>query len=83
MPESERSVERLAKEAQVLLGGGTASTARTIGFASYYILSRPQLQEALKEELSQTMRDWPVHIPAWADLERLPLLQAILKESLR
>jgi cytochrome P450 len=83
MPESERSEERLAKEAQVLLGGGTASTARTIGFASYYILSRPKLHAALSDEVSGTMKDWPRHAPTWADLERLPLLQAIIKESLR
>ena len=83
MPESERSEERLAKEAQVLLGGGTASTARTIGFASFYILSRPALHAALSAEVAETMKDWPNQIPTWADLEKLPLLQAILKESLR
>ncbi|KAF2735645.1 cytochrome P450 [Polyplosphaeria fusca] len=83
MPESERSEQRLAKEAQVLLGGGTASTARTIGFASYYILSRPELRLALAEELKDTMADWPSRVPTWAELERLPLLQAVIKESLR
>jgi cytochrome P450 len=83
MSESERSEERLTREAQVLLGAGTASTARTIGFASYYILSRPDLRAALREELSETMSGWPHHIPTWAHLERLPLLQAIIKESLR
>ncbi|KAK5633633.1 hypothetical protein RRF57_009347 [Xylaria bambusicola] len=71
MPPSERSEKRLAKEAQVLLGGGTASTARTIGFASYYILSQPKIRPKLEEEL----RD--------VELERLPFLQAIIKESLR
>jgi cytochrome P450 len=80
---SERSEQRLVKEAQVLLGAGTASTARTIGFASYYILSRPSLRAALKEELSEIMNEWPNHIPTWAQLERLPLLQGIIKESLR
>jgi cytochrome P450 len=83
MPESERSEERLAKEAQVLLGGGTASTARTIGFASYYILSRPELHAALQAELQETLKGWPDEVPTWADLERLPLLQGIIKESLR
>lgn len=83
MPESERSEERLAKEAQVLLAGGTASTARTVGFASFYILSRPVLHAALREEVSEAMEDWPARVPTWAELERLPLLQAILKESLR
>ncbi|KAK7935352.1 hypothetical protein PG985_000847 [Apiospora marii] len=83
MPDSEKSEERLAKEAQVLLGGGTASTARTIGFASYYILSRPDLKRRLQAELRDPMSGWPQHVPTWADLEKIPLLQAIIKESLR
>jgi cytochrome P450 len=83
MPDSEKSEERLAKEAQVLLGGGTASTARTIGFASYYILSRPELRAKLQAELREPMSEWPDRVPTWAELERLPLLQAIIKESLR
>lgn len=83
LPESERSAERLAKEAQTLLGGGTASTARTIGFASYYILSREEIRVRLEAELEDTMSDWPQRVPTWADLEKLPFLQAIIKESLR
>ncbi|KAK0614968.1 cytochrome P450 [Bombardia bombarda] len=82
MPESERSEERLAKEAQVLLGGGTASTARTIGFASFYILSRPETRSRLEAELRQTMSGWPTQVPTWAELDKLPFLQAIIKESL-
>ncbi|KAF2008686.1 cytochrome P450 [Aaosphaeria arxii CBS 175.79] len=83
MPESEKSEERLAKEAQVLMGGGTASTSRTIKFASFYILSVPDLQSRLRDELAVTMQDWPAYVPTLADLERLPLLQGIVKESLR
>ncbi|KAK4222262.1 cytochrome P450 [Podospora fimiseda] len=83
MPESERSEERLAKEAQVLLGGGTASTARTIGFASFYILTQPELRANLEAELRDVMSDWPTRVPTWTTLEQLPLLQAIIKESLR
>lgn len=83
MPESERSEERLAREAQTLLGGGTASTARTIGFASFWILSRPDIRTKLEAELRDTMRDWPQRVPSWAELEKLPYLQAIIKESLR
>ncbi|KAK3695836.1 cytochrome P450 [Podospora appendiculata] len=83
MPESERSEERLAKEAQVLLGGGTASTARTIGFASFYILTRPTIRSRLEAELRQPMASWPAQVPTWAELDKLPFLQAIVKESLR
>lgn len=83
MPESERSPERLAKEAQVLLGGGTASTARTIGFASFYILDRPRVRARLRDELGEVMADWPRRVPSWVELERVPYLQAVIKESLR
>lgn len=83
MPESERSVARLSREAQTLLGAGTASTARTLGFASYYILSRPEILSRLQREVTDTMAGWPDTIPYWAELERLSYLQAIIKESLR
>lgn len=83
MPESERSPERLAKEAQVLLGGGTASTARTIAFASFYIVDRPDIRSRLRDELRETMAGWPERVPSWAELERVTYLQAIIKESLR
>lgn len=83
MPESERSDDRLAKEAQVLLGGGTASTARTLGFISYYILANPDIRSRLKEELRETVADYPERVPSWMELERLPYLQALIKEGLR
>ncbi|KAH7115075.1 cytochrome P450 [Dendryphion nanum] len=83
MPESEKSLDRLTKEAQVLLGGGTASTSRTIKFASFYILDRPELLRRLKSELGGVMAEWPERVPSWVELEKLPLLQGIIKESLR
>jgi hypothetical protein len=56
MPSSEFSKERLAKEAQELPGGGTASTARTLGFISYYALANSRIKARLQEEL---MILWP------------------------
>ena len=83
MPESERSDDRLAKEAQVLLAAGTANTARTLGFISYYILANPHIHARLQEELRDTMSTYPEQVPSWADLERLPYLQALIKEGVR
>ena len=83
MPESERSNERLAKEAQVLLGGGTASTARTLGFISYFILSDPSRRSRLEAELREPIAGYPDAVPTWADLEKLPFLQSLIKEGLR
>ena len=83
MPESERSVERLSREAMVLFGAGTATTARTMGFMSYYILRNPHIKERLGDELKDIMADYPENLPRWSDLEKLPYLQAIIKEGLR
>ncbi|KAL9580169.1 MAG: hypothetical protein Q9203_006412 [Teloschistes exilis] len=74
MPESELSDERLAKEAQLLLGAGTASTARTIG---------PEIRARLEQELEKTMASYPADVPSLAALERLPYLQSLIKEGLR
>ena len=83
MPESERSDERLAKEAQVLLGGGTATTARTMSFISYFILANPSIRSRLENELEEPMSRYPEIVPTWAELEKVPILQALIKEGLR
>ena len=63
MPESERSEERLAKEAQIILGAGTVTVSRTMAYASFYILSRPELRAELEAELREPMSDWPARVP--------------------
>ncbi|KAI0013031.1 cytochrome P450 [Xylariaceae sp. FL0662B] len=83
MPESEKSERRLVMEAQLILAGGTWTSGRTIGVASYYILSRPHLRHGVEAELRDLMATWPQYVPTWAELEKLVLLQAIIKESLR
>ncbi|KAE8385659.1 cytochrome P450 [Aspergillus alliaceus] len=49
---------RLAKKAQLLLGAGTATTARTISLASYYILANPEIKAKLQVELKDPMANW-------------------------
>lgn len=83
MPESELSTDRLAKEAQVLLGAGSASTARTLDFLVYYVLADQRIRVRLQEELRDVMSVYPHVIPSWAELEKLPYLQAIIREGLR
>ena len=83
MPGSELSTDRLAKEAQVLLGAGSASSARTLDFMVYYVLADPRIRTRLQEELSDVMSAYPDTMPSWAELEKLPYLQAVIKEGLR
>ena len=83
MPESERSDNRLASEAQVLLGAGTVTTARMLGYISYYILADPAIRTRLHKELQEPMFRYPEVVPTWAELEKVPFLQALIKEGLR
>jgi cytochrome P450 len=83
MPESELSSERLSKEAQVLLGAGSVSTARTLDFISYYILANKKSLATLQEELGPIMSGYPENVPSWPELEKLQYLQALIKEGLR
>ncbi|KAI0160237.1 cytochrome P450 family protein [Xylariaceae sp. FL1272] len=83
LPPSELSNERLSKESQVLLGAGTVSTARTLDFITYYIVTNPAIQKRLTEEVKDVMEGYPARKPSWAELEKLPFLQALIREGLR
>lgn len=83
LPESELSVERLSKEAQVLLGAGTVSTARTLDFICYYVLANPEIKTKLQNELREIMANYPSQKPSYVQLEKLPFLTALIKEGLR
>jgi cytochrome P450 len=83
MPASEKTEDRLTKEAQVILTAGTITTSRVLAVAWYHVASNPDLRCRLEVEVENVMADWPQRTPAWAELEKLLLLQGIVKESLR
>ena len=83
LPESDLSVKRLSREAQVLLGAGTVSSARTMDFLTFYVLNNPEYLSKVQDELAPVMQSYPERMPSWADLEKLPFIQALLKETLR
>lgn len=83
LPESELSMERLASEAQVVMGAGTVTTARTMDYMATHILLNPEIHERLREELREPMKDFPNSMPPTSQLSQLPWLQACIKEALR
>ncbi|KAL3470497.1 putative cytochrome P450 [Aspergillus californicus] len=83
LPESERTTERLARDAIAIFGAGTVTTTGFFSVAMYYILSSPHIQDRLCEEVKDIMIDYPSTLPTWQELERLPYLHAIVKEGLR
>ncbi|KAL1989438.1 hypothetical protein VTN49DRAFT_7249 [Thermomyces lanuginosus] len=72
----------LYEESQALLFGGADTTGTTLMHGSFYILKMPEIYRKLKAELLEA---WPVlsSPPSLSELERLPYLTAVLKESLR
>lgn len=80
---ADKTEERLVREAKLIFLGGTISTGRTLSFVSYYILSRPDIKARLENELRDVMAAWPEAVPTWTELEKLPYLQAVIKEALR
>jgi cytochrome P450 len=83
LPESEKSTTRLANEAQNLLGAGSLTTARTAVTVFYYLLENPSWRKRLSDEVGPLMAEWPHNPPTWAQLEKLPFLQAMIQEALR
>jgi len=72
----------LYEEAQALMFGGADTTANALMLGTFHLLRRPNLVEKLKVELKNA---WPVldSPPKLEDLEKLPFLTAVIKESLR
>ena len=83
LPASELSDERLLREAQVLIGSSTMTTAGTMCFLVYYIKANPEICQRLTEELKPIMEGYPQKKPNWAQIEKAEYLQAVIKEGLR
>lgn len=83
LPEHELSTERLASEAQVILGAGTVTTARSLDHLSVCVMLNDRVRLRLREELREPMAGFPEKLPSVTELERLPYLHACIVEGLR
>lgn len=72
----------LKEEAQVLLFAGSDTVGNALTIGVFNIIERPGVYAKLVAELKEA---WPVlkDAPSYQDLEKLPYLTAIIKESLR
>ncbi|KAL9056961.1 MAG: hypothetical protein Q9162_002627 [Coniocarpon cinnabarinum] len=82
LPPSEKQVERLVQEGQVLLGAGSETTARAIYLSVVHLLKHADLLSRLRQEL-QTVMPSASSEPTLQQLEQLPFLTAVIKESVR
>lgn len=82
LPPQEKTTQRLAHEAQVVLAAGLETTAWALTVGTFYILNNADIHSALRRELEDAIPD-PSAPLDWLKLERLPYLVACVKESVR
>jgi cytochrome P450 len=82
LPEDEKSTDRLADEAFLLVAAATETTSWTLTVATFHLLANPQILRRLKEELKGVYPDGKGHV-SLAALQNLPYLTTILSEALR
>lgn len=76
------SAGSLYEETQALMFAGADTTGNTLMLGTFHLLKSPELYQKLKEELRSA---WPdlAEQPPLRELEQLPYLDAVIKESLR
>ncbi|KAI0190903.1 cytochrome P450 [Xylaria flabelliformis] len=83
LPLAEKADHRISQEGVVAIAAGGETTARAITTALYFVLeNKGSLRRELKEELEHAMPDPYIRLPL-RELEALPCLSNIVKESLR
>ncbi|RFU25350.1 hypothetical protein B7463_g10983, partial [Scytalidium lignicola] len=82
LPPHELSLKRLDEEAVGLVGAGTETTGWSMTIGTFHILDNPHVLKKLKNELIEAMPD-PNQPLSITELEKLPYLDAVVKEILR
>lgn len=84
LPDEEKSVDRLAQDAQMLVMAGTLTTSGVLEVIAFWLLSQPDTLKKLKDELSAAITNpndiGTIPLPA---LEALPYLTGVIKEGIR
>jgi cytochrome P450 len=83
LPDAEKVYDRISQEGVVAIAAGGETTGRALATATFFLLeNRTTLLPRLKEEIMSVMPKVDDR-PAVKELEKLPLLTAIIKETLR
>ncbi|KAH4844123.1 hypothetical protein HBI24_216390 [Parastagonospora nodorum] len=73
----------LYEEAQALMFGGADTVGNTLMIGTHRLLKNPEAMQKLKAELHKVWPSLNESMPTLRELERLPYLNAVIKESLR
>ena len=73
LPASERTLQRLCDEGEILTGAGSETTAQTLTRILFYLKHVPGTLDRLRQEVDDAMPDASA-IPTWRELQNLPYL---------
>ena len=76
------TVDDLAADTLVFLMAGTDTTAHALTIATYNVLKKPDILRKLRAELREVMPSKDTWLEC-SELEKLPYLRGVIKESLR
>jgi cytochrome P450 len=79
---SEKTVNRMVQEAQVIIGAAILTTSWAAAVASFHIINNPEIFRKLRAELEEAIPD-PLMQLHWQTLEQLPYLTGCIKEGIR
>jgi cytochrome P450 len=83
LPASDKSQQRLADEAQILVAAGVETTAFALSVGIFHIVNTPHIRRLLQDELFAAFPLGYKTMPSLHELEKLPYLRACIQESLR
>lgn len=82
MPAHEKVASRVGDEAQNLLGAGVSTTGWAATVTGFHIANDNKIYQKLHHELEEAFPDPEIPLD-WIKLEKLPYMQACIKEGLR
>lgn len=82
LPPEERTMQRFQGEATLVVMAGTESTAKSLGFAIFYLLDSPSVLTGLRSELDAARKEAGGQLPL-QQLVNLPYLNGVIQEAHR
>ncbi|KAL9627691.1 MAG: hypothetical protein Q9204_006397 [Flavoplaca sp. TL-2023a] len=79
---SEKTAERMSQEGFSIIAAGGETVARTLTTMTYHLITNPSILAKLRRELQSAQPDPLTPLP-FQELEQLPWLTAVIKESMR
>lgn len=83
LPARDKSQQRLADEAAILVAAGVETTAFALSVGIFHIVNTPHIRRLLQDELFAAFPLGYRTMPSLHELEKLPYLRACIQESLR